>query len=73
MTDDVATASPGDLLDEVMDLMKHEQVRRIPIVDERGTLLGVVSQADLLVRGQNVQKAGETIERISQPYGKHAQ
>ena len=31
-----------------MDAMRNEKVRRIPIVDERGSLVGIVSQADVV-------------------------
>src|ERR1051325_2144364 len=35
----IATCSPTDDVDRVMETMSREQVRRIPIVDERGTLV----------------------------------
>lgn len=72
MTERVATARPDSSLDEVMDLMGSEQVRRVPIVDERGSLVGVVAQADIVRQG-NDRKAEKTVEEISQPYGNHAQ
>ncbi|HVF41024.1 MAG TPA: CBS domain-containing protein [Gemmatimonadaceae bacterium] len=73
MTEKVATCSVGDSVDEVMNLMGREQVRRIPIVDERGDLVGVVSQADIVLQGASDKKAEETVEKISQPSGKHSQ
>jgi CBS-domain-containing membrane protein len=41
-------------------------VRRIPIVDERGSLVGIVAQADI-VRKADDKKAERTVENISQP------
>ena len=70
--DRIQTCTPNDEIDEVMSAMSREQVRRIPIVDERGSLLGIVSQADI-VREANDKRAEETVERISQPGGKHSQ
>src|SRR6185369_6404391 len=35
----LATATPTDDVDRVMETMSREQVRRIPIVDERGSLV----------------------------------
>src|SRR6476661_9770283 len=32
----LATCTPGDNIDRVMETMSREQVRRIPVVDERG-------------------------------------
>ena len=66
------TCAPDDDVDNVMDAMGKEQVRRIPIVDERGTLLGIVSQADV-VRKANDKKAERAVEQISQPSQRHAQ
>ncbi|HMC56760.1 MAG TPA: CBS domain-containing protein [Gemmatimonadaceae bacterium] len=70
--DTLATCRPDGDLDEVMDLMAQEQVRRVPIVDERGSLVGIVSQADV-VRASNDGKAERTVEEISQPGGQHSQ
>ncbi len=71
MTSHVATCSPGDDIQDVMKTMASEQVRRIPIVDERGMLVGVVSQADIALEAKETA-TGQTVEKISAPYGKHA-
>ena len=49
---DLATCGENDDVDDVMTAMRTEKVRRIPIVDERGSLVGIVSQADVLIRTQ---------------------
>ena len=67
------TRGPDDDLDAAMDTMAKEQVRRIPIVDERGTLVGIVSQADVVRKASDESKAEDTIERISEPGGSHSQ
>ena len=72
MTDNVLTCTADDNVEQAMSLMADEQVRRIPIVDERGYLVGVVSQADIVLESGDNQKAEQTIERISRPYGKHS-
>ena len=51
--------------------MRSEQVRRIPIVDERGSLVGIVAQADIVRKASNDAKAENTVEQISQPGGRH--
>jgi CBS domain-containing protein len=71
MTSGVRTARAADDVDDVMDVMGKEQVRRIPIVDERGDLVGVVAQADI-ARQASDKRAERTIEKISQPGGKHS-
>ena len=55
-----------------MDTMAAEQVRRIPIVDERGSLVGIVSQADVVRKASDDKKAERTVERISEPGGQHS-
>jgi CBS domain-containing protein len=71
--DRLATCTPDEDVDDVMDLMASEQVRRIPIVDERGSLVGIVSQADVVRKSQEGGKAQATVERISEPGGRHSQ
>jgi CBS domain-containing protein len=70
-TDDLATCRESDEVDNLMDAMRSEKVRRIPIIDERGSLVGIVSQADVLRKTQDTSRAGETVERISEPGGRH--
>jgi CBS domain-containing protein len=71
MSGGVKTCSPDDSVGDAMELMGREQVRRIPIVDERGSLVGVVSQADLVRMAGHDRKVEQTVERISQPGGNH--
>jgi CBS domain-containing protein len=70
--DRLATCTPDRDVDDVMDLMATEQVRRIPIVDERGQLVGIVSQADVVRKAREADKAHDTVERISEPGGPHS-
>jgi CBS domain-containing protein len=71
MSGGVKTAAPDDTVDSVMALMGREQVRRVPVVDERGSLVGVVSQADLARKASDSAKVEKTVEQISQPGGSH--
>ena len=71
-SDDLTTCSFSDDVEQVMDAMRTEKVRRIPIVDERGSLVGIVSQADVLRKTRDMNRAGETVEEISEPGGRHA-
>ena len=73
MTSDVRTSTPDASVNDVMELMGREQVRRIPIVDDRGMLVGIIAQADIVIEAKDNRKAEKTVEQISQPSGKHAQ
>ena len=71
MSSGVRTAKPSDSVESVMELMGREQVRRVPIVDERGSLVGVVAQADLARKAKHEGHVERTVEEISQPGGSH--
>jgi CBS domain-containing protein len=62
---DLVTIDPGQDLDEALRLMAEHQVRRIPVVEEGGRLVGVVAQADV-ARQSDDRRTGEVVERISQ-------
>jgi CBS domain-containing protein len=62
---DLVTIDPQQDLDEALRLMAQHQVRRLPVVEEDGRLVGVVAQADV-ARQADDRKTGEVVERISQ-------
>lgn len=66
------SARADDDVADVMDLMGREQVRRVPIVDDRGSLVGIVAQADIVIEASDDRKAERTVEKISKPGGKHS-
>lgn len=68
---DLATCRESDEVDNALEAMRTEKVRRIPIVDERGSLVGIVSQADVLIKAHDFHGAGEAVGRISEPGGRH--
>ncbi len=70
MSAGVKSCKADDSVKDVMALMGREQVRRVPIVDSRGELVGIVSQADIVLEGDD-KRAEETIEKISKPGGSH--
>jgi CBS domain-containing protein len=51
-------------LDEARRLMAEHQLRRLPVVDDDGKLLGVVAQADI-ARESDAAETGRTVEEIS--------
>ncbi|HEX5581678.1 MAG TPA: CBS domain-containing protein [Gemmatimonadaceae bacterium] len=67
MSSDVHTCPEDASVDDVMEMMGSEQVRRVPIVDERGSLVGIVAQADVVREARNDRKAERTVEKISEP------
>ena len=67
MSKGVTTCKQDDSVDDVMELMGKEQLRRVPIVDERGALVGIVAQADVVREAKSDKKAERTVEQISEP------
>lgn len=66
-TGGIRTVSPDDDVKDVMEAMKQEQVRRIPVVEGGQRLVGVIAQADLATEGVGDRKVGDTVEKISEP------
>jgi CBS domain-containing protein len=62
---DVVTVDPQQDLDAALRLMAEHQVRRLPVVEEDGRVVGVVAQADVARQADDL-KTGEVVERISQ-------
>jgi CBS domain-containing protein len=67
MSGNPTTCSPDADVDDVMKTMGSEQVRRIPIVDERSNLVGIVSQADIALQVDDATRTDRTLEQISKP------
>jgi CBS domain-containing protein len=67
MTGKVVMVRPEDEVDQVADLMAEKQVRRLPVVNEAGAILGIVSLADLAQGPQQAAEVGETVHDISEP------
>ena len=72
MTRNVIACSPGDDLQTVQELMRQNQVHRVPVIDLDGKLVGIVSINDLALAAQQRRKeeiAGITNGDISQTLG----
>ena len=67
MTRDPITCRANDNLQTALDAMEQHQIRRIPVVDESGQLVGIISQADVATRTDNPELTAELVEEVSQP------
>ena len=61
---DALVVRADDDLKVALDLMSSRQIRRLPVVDKDGRLVGVVSLGDLSTRVKE-KYAGEALEEIS--------
>jgi CBS domain-containing protein len=69
MTNGPTTAGPEDEVEVVRDVMIAQQVRRVPVVDEDGKVVGIVAQADIAREegAASDQEVGRIVEAISDP------
>jgi len=71
MTDEVETVNKNDMVRDVMNVMKREQVRRVPVTDREGRLVGIIAQADVALDITDdhggAHLFADTVERISEP------
>jgi CBS domain-containing protein len=70
-TGTLVTADPGDSLEVLVARMERAQVRRVPVLQPDGRLLGIVAQADVAMRlgPESPAAIEELLERISEPAG----
>jgi CBS domain-containing protein len=61
---DLVTIDPEQTLDEALRLMAKHQVRRLPVCEEDGKLVGIVAQADVALEGDD-KTTGHVVEEIS--------
>ena len=62
---DLVTVDPEQDLDEAMRLMAQHQVRRLPVAEEDGRLVGILAQADVAREGKDA-KTGQVVQEISE-------
>jgi CBS domain-containing protein len=61
---DLVTIDPQQSLEEAARLLAEHQVRRLPVVEEDGRLVGILAQKDLADAGHDTL-TGEVVEKIS--------
>lgn len=72
MSREVLTCRPEDDLDTVLETMSEQQVRRLPVSNSKGDLLGMISIADLARNDPEKQEVADTLRAISRPAGEHS-
>jgi CBS domain-containing protein len=65
MSTDLHTARPHERVVDVIRKMGDKQVRRIPVVNENGKLLGMVSMGDIAVETEADNELANALEDIS--------
>lgn len=65
MTGKVVTIRSEESVENAMKAMAQYQLRRIPVVDDRSRLVGIISQADVATRVDEPKKTAEVVKEIS--------
>ena len=73
MSENVATCSPDDDIETVLALMSREQIRRMPVCNDREAVVGIVSLADLAEHDPVKREVTEALTDICKPSGQHCQ
>jgi CBS domain-containing protein len=69
MSRNPVTCRADEDVQHAMDRMAQHQVRRIPVVDGKGKITGIIAQADIATRVDLPERTANVIEDISQPVG----
>lgn len=67
MTREPVTCRTDEELETALDRMEANQIRRIPVVDRAGMLVGIIAQADVATRTNSPSRTAEVVEGISRP------
>lgn len=69
MTTEIFSVKENDFVFEAIRLMGDKQVRRVPITNEQGELVGIIAMADVALETEDEREIAETLEEISSGAG----
>ena len=71
MTRDVVTAHESVTIDEAIDIMYENKVERLPIINDKGSLLGIITMQSILEKRQfpNANRNGDGKLRVAAAVG----
>jgi CBS domain-containing protein len=66
MSKSIVTVTPDMSLEECCRIMEEKLIRRVPVVDARGSCCGIVALADIALQAKK-SVAGEIVKEVSEP------
>lgn len=66
MSKQVYTAKESDDVRDVANQMEKHKVRRVPVVDDQGKCVGIVSQADIALNTTD-RTTADLVQKVSEP------
>jgi CBS domain-containing protein len=67
MTANPVTCRADDALEGALAAMAQHQIRRVPVVNEDGAIVGIIAQADVVLRVNDPTTTSEIVRKISKP------
>jgi CBS domain-containing protein len=71
MSQPVVTVKADDPIEYVVSTMEKHQIRRVPVVDERGCCAGIIAQADV-AWAEPLPEVGELVREVSRDTGRES-
>lgn len=65
MSRQMVVCKMGDNWQLALDAMAKHQLRRIPVLDEQGCIVGIIAQADVATRSEKPAATAKVLEEIS--------
>lgn len=66
MTPQVVWCYEDQSLAEAGEIMKREQIRRLPVISREKKLVGILTLGDLAIKGEDPENVGVTLQEISE-------
>lgn len=66
MSSPVKTIPTSASVKEASELMEEDKIRRLPVVDDAGKLVGMLAIADIALNGQD-QTTAQVVKEVSEP------
>lgn len=70
MSTPVTTVRADNNLADCCEVMETRQIRRVPVVDNDGALVGIVSLADIALAGRD-RRTADVVKEVSEPASRH--
>lgn len=64
MTEPVVCVTKDTQLPEIVAVMEEHQIRRVPVVDDEGRVIGIIAQADVAMSARE-REVGELVREVS--------
>jgi CBS domain-containing protein len=68
MSEALFSCKEDDTVETVLSAMRERQIRRMPVVDESGKLVGIVTLSDLAKGITGPEQVLETLRQLSEPH-----